>query len=85
MKRDEAVACLKDINNCCRQMSPDAITLINSPANDPLSIGYQVHIQTILDNETKTQIQTITKEHHLAVKEEPHKFVIYQPKPQPTI
>jgi len=83
MKRDEAVACLREINNSCRQMSPDAVTLINSPANDPLSTGYQVHIQTILDKETKIQIQTITQGHHLAVKEEQNKVVIYQPKQTP--
>jgi hypothetical protein len=81
MKRHEAVTCLREINNSCRQMSPDAIALVNSPTGDQLSTGYQVHIQTILDSETKSQIQSIAQKHSLAMKEEKGKVVIYQPKP----
>jgi hypothetical protein len=81
MKRYEAVACLKEINSACRQISPDAVTLINSPANDPLSTGYQVHIHLNIDDETKNQIQTIAQTHQLVTKEEKDKVVIYQPKP----
>jgi hypothetical protein len=82
MKRDEAVTCLKEINKSCGQLSPEAVTLVYSQANDPFSIGYQVHIQTILDSETKGQIQTIIQERSLALKEEANKFIIYKPKPQ---
>jgi hypothetical protein len=81
MKRHEAVTCLREINSSCRQMSPDAVTLVNSPIDDPFSTGYQVHIQTVLDSETKSQIQNIAQKRSLAVKEEKGKVVIYQPKP----
>ena len=81
MKRHEAVTCLKEINNSCNQMSPDAVALVDSPLDDQLSTGYQVHIQTVLDTETKSQIQSIAQKRSLAVKEDKGKVVIYQPKP----
>ncbi|MCL2359285.1 MAG: hypothetical protein LBH74_07480 [Nitrososphaerota archaeon] len=81
MKRNEAVTFLREITKNCNQMSPEAVTLIDSPVNDPLSIGYQVHIKTILDNETKGQIQNLLQERSLAFIEEANKVIIYKPKP----
>ena len=80
MKRNEAVICLKEINLTCQNMSPDAVALVNSKPNDQTSVGYQVHIQTVLDRETKRQIQGIADKRCLALREEKGKVVIYQPK-----
>ena len=80
MKRHEAVTCLKEITSTCTNMSPDSITLFNSRPDDPDSTGYQVHIKTVLDNETKQRLQNIAEKHSLALKEEKGKVVIYQPK-----
>jgi hypothetical protein len=44
------------------------------------STGYQVHIKTVLDSETKQQIRNIAEKHSLALKEEKGKLVIYKPK-----
>jgi hypothetical protein len=80
MKRHEAVTCLKEITSTCTNMSPDSITLFNSRPDDRDSTGYQVHIKTVLDNETKQRLQNIAEKHSLALKEEKGKLVIYQPK-----
>lgn len=80
MKRDEAVTFLKEITTTCTDMSPDSVTLFPSQVNDPISTGYQVHIKTVLDGETKQQIQSIVEKYRLAFKEENGKVVIYRPK-----
>jgi hypothetical protein len=80
LKRHEAVTCLKEIANNCSNMSPDSVTLYNSKPDDSLSTGYQVHIKTVLDDETKQQLQNIAEKHSLALKEEKGKVVIYKPK-----
>jgi hypothetical protein len=80
MKRNEAVTCLKEITITCTNMSPDSITLFNSKPDDLDSTGYQVHIKTVLDNETKQRLQNIAEKHSLALREENGKVVIYQPK-----
>jgi hypothetical protein len=80
MKRHEAITCLKEINNTCKNMSPDAVTLVNSQPDNPLSTGYQVHIKTVLDSETRQQVQSIIEKHGLAFKEEKDNVIIYQPK-----
>ena len=80
MNRHEAVTFLKEITNSCANMSPDSVTLFHSKMDDPNSMGYQVHIKTILDNETKQQIRNIVEKHSLALKEEKDKVVIYKPR-----
>lgn len=80
VKRHEAVTCLKEITDSCTTMSPDSISLIHSDPDDPHSTGYQVHIKTSLDDETKECLQGIVEKHRLALKEEKGKVVIYQPK-----
>jgi biotin-(acetyl-CoA carboxylase) ligase len=79
MKRHEAVAFLKEITNTCENMSPDSVALFHS-MDDQNSIGYQVHIKTVLDSETKQQIRSIAEKYSLALKEEKGKVVIYKPK-----
>jgi len=80
MKRNEAVTYLKEITNTCTNMSPDAVALFDSRPDDPDSTGYQVHIKTVLDNETKQRLQNIAEKHSLALREEKGKVIIYQPK-----
>ncbi len=78
MKRHEAATCLKEINDYT-SMSPDSIELCPSKAND-YSIGFQVHIKSAIDNQTKQQLLSITEKKGLALKEEKDKVVIYKPK-----
>ena len=80
MKRNEAVTFLKEITSTCGSMSPDSVTLFRSKMDDQDSVGYQVHIKTVLDSETKQQIRNIAEKHSLALKEEKGKVVIYKPK-----
>ena len=80
MKRHEAVAFLKEITNTCENMSPDSVILFHSKMDEQNSTGYQVHIKTVLDSETKQQIRNIAEKHSLALKEEKGKLVIYKPK-----
>jgi hypothetical protein len=83
MKRQEAVTCLKEIRVNCSHMSPEIVELINSQPDDQFSTGYQLHIQTLLDQQTKQQIRLIAAKRRLALKEENGRVVIYQPKPAP--
>ena len=80
MKRNEAVTFLKEITNTCESMSPDSVTLFRSKMDDQDSVGYQVHIKTVLDSETKQQVRNIAEKHSLALREEEGKIVIYKPK-----
>ena len=79
MNRHEAVAFLKEIINTCENMSPDSVALIHS-MDDQNSTGYQVHIKTVLDSETKQQLRNIAEKHNLVLKEEKGKVIIYKPK-----
>ena len=80
MKRHEAVTFLKEITNTCGSMSPDSVTLFRSKMDDQDSVGYQVHIKTVLDSETKQQVRNIAEKYSLALREEEGKVVIYKPK-----
>jgi hypothetical protein len=79
MKREEAVTCLKEITAFCTNMSPNAVTLTDSTQSS-LSVGYQVKIKTVLDVETKQQVQEIAKKYNLALKESEEEIIIYRPK-----
>jgi hypothetical protein len=70
MEKDEAVAFLKEITNACGSMSPDSVTLLHSTDDQ----GYQVHIKTVLDSETRQQMRNIAEKHSLALKEEKRKI-----------
>ena len=80
MKRNEAVTFLKEVTNTCGSMSPDSVTLFRSKMDDQDSVGYQVHIKTVLDSETKQQVRNIAEKYSLALREEEGKVVIYKPK-----
>ena len=80
MRRDEAVSFLKEVTAACANMSPDSVALFHAHPTDPKSTGYQVQIKTILDSETREQVQTIAERHSLALKQEKDKVVIYKPR-----
>jgi len=80
MNRHEAITCLKEINTSCCNMAPNFISLVDSKQDDKLSIGYQVHIQGILDHDSRTKIHLIIAKYNLALNEETNKIVIYKPK-----
>ncbi len=80
MKRNEAVTCLKEISASCNGMALDWVALVESKSSDPQSIGYQVHIHTFIDIETRRRLQSIAGKRSLVLREEKDKGVIYQPK-----
>jgi hypothetical protein len=61
-------------------MCPAYVALVDSKQDDQLSIGYQVHIQGVLDHDTRTKILRIVSKYDLALKEEPSKIIIYKPR-----
>lgn len=60
-------------------MSPDSISLNHSKTSDD-STGYQLHIKTMLDDETKMRLKEIADKHSLEIKQENDKVIIYKPK-----
>jgi hypothetical protein len=90
VKREEAVSVLKELLDNCRSLDGHSLELA-SP-NAPTS-GYQIIIKGALDEETKNQIQDISKKHQLSIqvgslwktkrslnKTEPDTYIIYRPK-----
>ena len=80
MNRAEAVALYKEIMNLCEDMRTSAVNLIESKPNNPKVTGYQVHIRTVLSNESAQQIRSIAEKLNLAVIKENGEVVIYKPK-----
>ena len=76
MDRNEAVNCLREITTVCTRMSPDFVSLYKSKQDDPLSLGYQIHIKAVLDKEAEKQIRTIAKKRGLAVEQVNGKVII---------
>lgn len=63
MRRDEAVACLREIDASYKGIFSNAVSLVKSKADSLISTGYELHIKTALDVETKIQLKSIaTKE-----------------------
>jgi hypothetical protein len=80
MKRHEAITCLREINSSCHNMSPAFVAIMDPKRDDQLAIGYQVHIQGVLDQEERTKILFILSKYDLALTEEPTKIIIYKPR-----
>jgi len=80
MRRDEAVAFLKEVMSSCANMSPDSVTLSHAQSADSEIVGYQVHIKTVLDKKTKQQVQKIAEKHSVDLKQEKDELVVYKPK-----
>ena len=80
MNRNGEVTYLKEMNLNCRHMSLNVVDLVNLRLDDQFSTGYQVRVQTLLDNETKQLIRLIATNHNLALNEGQGKVVIYHPK-----
>jgi hypothetical protein len=84
MKREEAIAVLREISGCCQNLSPDSIFLVKAQVDDRLLVGYQLHIKMALDPITVEQIQAIASKNCLAVYEEKGEgIIIYKPKTIP--
>lgn len=80
MNRSEAVTYIKEIYTLCKNMTPEAVSLIESEPNDQVATGYKVHIKALLDTESIQQITDIAQKHGLAVREEKDTVVIYKPR-----
>jgi hypothetical protein len=80
MKRRKAITCLKEIGRSCKYMSPDAITLLNTSLDGSNSKGYEIHIKTLLDTESRQQVKSIAEKYSLVMHENQDRVIIYQPK-----
>lgn len=81
MKRDEAIALLREINSGCKNLSPDSIMLVRAQPEDQLSVGYQLHIRMALDSGIVEKIQAIATRKRLGVHEmKGEAIIIYKPK-----
>ena len=79
MKRDEAVACFKEISEVCQDVS--AVSLVESKPTD-ISTGYQLRIKTpIASVDNRQLVKDIVEKRKLAIKEEKDgEIVVYYPK-----
>jgi hypothetical protein len=84
MKREEAIALIKDMVVSCEDLGVLGIMLMLSSAVVARSQGYQVHIKTEGDEHTFVCIARVAKKHNLVVciKREEDLIVIYQPLPE---
>jgi hypothetical protein len=80
MNRDEAVACLKEIDASYKGIFANAISLVKSKPDNPISTGYELHIKTALDAETKIQLKGVAQKKGLELIEEKDEVIIYKPK-----
>jgi dihydroxyacetone kinase len=80
MKRKEAIAIYEEIMKLTKCLGPNAYNLKMSKKNDQTSVGYQIHITTLMVKEIIEQIKDIAKKHNLAVKEEKDDIIVYKPK-----
>jgi hypothetical protein len=80
MRRDEVVACLREIDVSYKGIFSNAISLVKPKADSPISTGYQLHIKTALDAETKIQLTSIAQKKGLELIEEKSEVIIYKPK-----
>lgn len=80
MRRDEAVACLREIDASYKGIFSNAVSLVKSKADSLISTGYELHIKTALDVETKIQLKSIAQKKGLELIEEKGEVIIYKPK-----
>jgi hypothetical protein len=82
LKREEAIKVLTDFLCDCPNVDGNWVALIPPSDSSNLSHGYQVHLKTPLDFETRTLIRKILKRYGLSLmyKAEEDLTMVYRPK-----
>ena len=75
LDRNEAVTCLREIT-VLASMALDSVSLSVSKPGD-LSVGYQVHIKAVFDEETERQIRVIAQKRELSLTKNQDELIIY--------
>jgi len=80
LKREEAILVLKELFDKCTNLDGHYLEVIPPNASKDISMGYQIQIKAILDEETRTCMQDVLMKYQLTIKiEEENSFIIYSP------
>jgi hypothetical protein len=74
MKRQEAVGIVKEIGATCKLLNPKKINLESTVVGH-----YEIHIESVVDNETWLRLKDIAKKYLLGVKLTDNVLIIYRP------
>jgi hypothetical protein len=77
MKREKAIAVLKEIAETCNKVDYKHISL--KPIEE--SEGYELHIEDHFDEKDREGLNDILQKHNLSMKKHNDYVVIYKPKP----
>lgn len=73
MRRENAVAVIKEIGVACKFLNPSLITL-----EETKTAGhFEIHIESHVDDETWEGLKELAKKHSLGVRLTDHKLIIY--------
>ena len=79
LKREEAISVLKELFEKCTSLDGHYLALMPDGYAGLLSTGYQILINTSLDEETRNCMQDILIKYKLTIKiQEPSTFIIYR-------
>ena len=79
MKREEAISVLKELFEKCTSLDGHYLALMPAGYAGIISKGYQILINTSLDEETRNGMQDILIKYRLTIKiQEPSTFIIYR-------
>ena len=74
MKRQEAVGIVKEISAACKLLNPKKINLESA-----LVGHYEIHIESVVDDENWECLKVIAKKYGLGVKLTDNVLIIYRP------
>jgi hypothetical protein len=83
LKREEAIALIKEITEeKCTNLVGHDIILMSPNADNPLSLGYQLHIKTVLDNASYQCLELLVQMRGYVLNHDAEKqlIIIYKPK-----
>ena len=79
MERQQAVSIVKEIFDICRFVEGKNIKLMPPNADDVLSHGCQIHIETRDDDVLESCLQTVANTNGLAMVKEGKLVILYKP------
>jgi hypothetical protein len=74
MKRQEAIGIVKEIGAACKLLNPKKINLESAVVGH-----YEIHIESVVDEETWLRLKVIAKKYSLGVKLTDNVLIIYRP------
>jgi hypothetical protein len=77
MKREEAIAVLKEIAEACNTVGYTHISLKAIEESE----GYELQIKDHFDEKDLERLNDILQKHNLSMKKHNHYIVVYKPKP----